>query len=96
MTTPVARRAERIIRYSVMFSLVMLSGLVIAFRWFGPAVIGLILGPLAEAQMRNALSIGEGRWTVFVDRPMSLVLLSVVVAVLALPRLAALRRRLRG
>lgn len=56
-----------------------------------PVVIGLILGPLAEAQMRNALSIGEGKWTVFLDRPGSLFLLCVIVAVLVLPRL--LRKR---
>ena len=52
-----------------------------------PVVVGLILGPLAEAQMRNALSIGEGKWTVFVERPGSLFLLCVIVAVLVLPRL---------
>jgi len=34
-----------------------------------PVVIGMILGPLAEAQMRNAMSIGEGKWSVFVERP---------------------------
>ena len=51
-----------------------------------PVVVGLILGPLAEAQMRNALSIGEGRWSVFVERPGSLVLLLIVAAVLVLPR----------
>ena len=51
-----------------------------------PVVVGMILGPLAEAQMRNALSIGEGSWLVFVQRPMSLVLLLVVVGVLLLPR----------
>ena len=61
-----------------------------------PVVVGMILGPLAEAQMRNALSIGEGRWSVFVDRPMSLVLLAVIVAVLAMPRLMRLRRKLRN
>ena len=37
-----------------------------------PVVVGMILGPLAEAQMRNALSIGEGSWTVFLQRPMSM------------------------
>ena len=59
-----------------------------------PVVVGMILGPLAEAQMRNALSIGEGRWTVFLERPMSLFLVLVVVSVLVLPRLVArLRRR---
>ncbi len=52
-----------------------------------PVVVGMILGPLAEAQMRNALSIGEGKWTVFVERPMSAVLLAIVVAVLVVPRL---------
>ena len=51
-----------------------------------PVVIGMILGPLAEAQMRNAVAIGEGSWTIFVTRPMSLTLVLVVVAVLLLPR----------
>ena len=55
-----------------------------------PVIVGMILGPLAEAQMRNALSIGEGRWSVFWERPMSLALLLVMVAVLALPRLVKL------
>jgi putative tricarboxylic transport membrane protein len=60
-----------------------------------PVVVGMILGPLAEAQMRNALSIGEGRWTIFLQRPGSLTLLIIVVAVLLLPRLLkALRKEL--
>ena len=52
-----------------------------------PVVVGMILGPLAEAQMRNALSIGEGKWTVFIERPMSATLLVIIVALLILPRL---------
>src|SRR6185369_13072325 len=52
-----------------------------------PVVVGMILGPLAEAQMRNALSIGEGKWSVFVERPVSAVLVLIVLAVLLLPRL---------
>jgi putative tricarboxylic transport membrane protein len=58
-----------------------------------PVVVGMILGPLAEAQLRNAMSIGEGKWTVFVERPMSLVLVVVVAAVLVLPRVAKMLRR---
>ena len=58
-----------------------------------PVVIGMILGPLAEAQMRNAMSIGEGKWSVFVERPGSLSLLVVVIAVLVLPRLMKLLKR---
>ena len=56
-----------------------------------PVIVGMILGPLAEAQLRNAMSIGEGSWLVFVQRPMSAALLALVVAILVLPRL--LRRR---
>jgi putative tricarboxylic transport membrane protein len=52
-----------------------------------PVVVGMILGPLAEAQLRNAISIGEGSARVFVERPMSIWLLVVIVAVLLLPRL---------
>ncbi|MCU0928493.1 MAG: tripartite tricarboxylate transporter permease [Burkholderiaceae bacterium] len=58
-----------------------------------PVIVGLILGPLAEAQLRNALAIGEGRWSIFVERPVSLVLLVVVALVLVTPRLLAWRRR---
>ncbi|MET3495009.1 tripartite tricarboxylate transporter permease [Variovorax boronicumulans] len=53
-----------------------------------PVVVGMILGPLAEAQLRNAMSIGEGSAAVFFQRPMSITLVIVVVAVLVLPRLA--------
>ena len=59
---------------------------------------GIHMGPLAEAQLRNAVSIGEGSFTVFLQRPMSLGLLVLVVAILVLPRLARARaaRRLRA
>jgi putative tricarboxylic transport membrane protein len=58
-----------------------------------PVIVGMILGPLAEAQMRNALSIGEGHWGVFVERPMSATLLALVVLILVLPRVLKLFRR---
>jgi len=52
-----------------------------------PVVVGMILGPLAEAQFRNAISIGEGSAMVFLQRPMALTLLLVVVGVLVVPKL---------
>ncbi len=58
-----------------------------------PVVVGMILGPLAEAQMRNAVAIGGGQWSVFIERPMSLTLLIIVIAVLVFPRVLAWRRR---
>ena len=56
-----------------------------------PVVVGMILGPLAEAQMRNALSIGEGHWGVFLQRPVSVLLL-----VMAFVLLLGLRSAPRG
>jgi putative tricarboxylic transport membrane protein len=61
-----------------------------------PVVVGMILGPLAEAQMRNALSIGEGHWGVFLQRPVSVVLVAVIVSVLVLPRAVAWVKRRRA
>ena len=82
------------------FDLVLLYGiglLGVIMRRFdfptAPVVVGMILGPLAEAQMRNALSISEGRWTIFLERPGSLALLIVVIAVLFLPRILKVLRK---
>jgi putative tricarboxylic transport membrane protein len=61
-----------------------------------PVIVGMILGPLAEAQMRNALSIGEGRWTVFIDRPMSLGLMLLLAAVLLVPQIMKRRGNQSG
>jgi putative tricarboxylic transport membrane protein len=51
-----------------------------------PVLVGMILGPLAEAQMRNAISIGEGSPMIFLQRPMSLSIFIVVLLILILPR----------
>ena len=58
-----------------------------------PAIVGLILGPYAEAHLRNAVSIGEGSFAVLFERPMSAVLLAIVVLVLVTPRVLAWHRR---
>ena len=58
-----------------------------------PAVIGLILGPLAEQQLRRAMAIAEGDVTVLFTRPLSGALLLLAAAALVLPWLL---RRARG
>jgi putative tricarboxylic transport membrane protein len=50
-----------------------------------PVIVGMILGPLAEEQMRRSLSISQGSWSVFVTHPISAVLLAITLAVLVLP-----------
>ena len=50
-----------------------------------PAVIGVILGPIAEQHFRRALAIGEGSPAIFVIRPLSCALLVVAVVLLIVP-----------
>jgi len=60
-----------------------------------PAVIGLILGPLAETQFRRALSISQGDASVFLTQPISAAFLAVTAALVVVPWLVRRRRRLR-
>ncbi|WP_448522857.1 tripartite tricarboxylate transporter permease, partial [Pseudothermotoga sp.] len=46
----------------------------------GPIVLALILGPMAEANMRRALILSGGSFTTFFTRPISLVLLILSAA----------------
>jgi len=57
-----------------------------------PAVLGLVLGPLAELQFRRALAISEGHLTVFVTRPLCAALLALSVVVLIAPAIFKDRR----
>ena len=77
-----------------MFDLFLLYGigvLGLVMRRFSipsaPVVVAMILGPLAEAQLRNARSIGEGSAMVFLQRPVSVIMIFVVIGVLILPRI---------
>lgn len=69
-------------------------------RWgfpVAPAVIGLILGPLAESQFRRALAISQGDPSVFITHPISAALLAATVVLVLAPWLwKAVRERRRG
>jgi putative tricarboxylic transport membrane protein len=57
-------------------------------RWgfpVAPAVIGLILGPLAETQLRRALSISQGDFSVFLVQPIAAGLLALAAGMLVVP-----------
>ena len=70
-------------------------------RWgfpVAPAVIGLILGPLAESQFRRALAISQGDPSVFISHPISAGLLTVTVLLILVPwvvRVVKVRRQAR-
>ena len=56
-----------------------------------PLVIGLILGPMADENLRRALMVGKGSFIPFVERPVSLVLI-VLIALTVLTGIPAYRR----
>ena len=60
-----------------------------------PAVIGLILGPMAEAQFRRAMTISQGDPSVFVTHPLSLALLVTALLVIIVPPVLRRMRRPR-
>jgi putative tricarboxylic transport membrane protein len=60
-----------------------------------PAIIGLILGPMAEQQLRRALAIAEGSPMVLVTRPISATLLAAAALLLSGPLIVRLWRRLK-
>ncbi|MEW2352566.1 tripartite tricarboxylate transporter permease [Spirillospora sp. NPDC029432] len=78
--------------------LYVLGALGFAMRRYGlplaPAIIGLILGPMAEVQLRRALAISAGDASVLVRSPVAVALLVLSAAVLLLPlaRAAWVRR----
>lgn len=58
-----------------------------------PVVVGLILGPMAEQQLRRALSIAQGDWATLVSTPVSAGLIGVAALFLILPVILRLRGR---
>ena len=74
-----------------LFILFVIGVLGALMRRFGfpvaPAVIGVILGPLAEQQLRRALAISQGDPIALVASPIAAVLLTVALLVLLAPAL---------
>jgi putative tricarboxylic transport membrane protein len=58
-----------------------------------PVILGFILGPILEVNLRRTLLISQGDFTVFVTRPISLGFLLLALALLGAITLPALRRR---
>jgi len=52
-----------------------------------PTIVGMILGPIAEQQLRRALAISQGDLTVFLTKPISAAILAITVLLLVAPPL---------
>jgi putative tricarboxylic transport membrane protein len=58
-----------------------------------PALIGLILGPMAELQLRRGLAIGQGDPWTMVSSPIAAALLTIATLLLFVPLIRALRSK---
>lgn len=61
-----------------------------------PLVIGLILGPILDASLQQSMLIGQGSWMIFLESPISAVLLAVALfSVLQATPIFGLARKIR-
>jgi putative tricarboxylic transport membrane protein len=58
-----------------------------------PLLLGMVLGPLMEENLRRALLISRGDWSVFLTRPLSAVLMATAAFLLVLALLPSLRKK---
>ena len=56
-----------------------------------PLLLGFILGPMMEENLRRALLLSRGDWSVFVTRPMSAGLLAAAVLLLVIVLLPSVK-----
>jgi len=61
-----------------------------------PVILGVILGPLMEAQFRRTLLVSDGDLGAFLDRPFAVALLVLALLALVVPVVVGGVRRLRG
>ncbi|MFQ5775098.1 MAG: tripartite tricarboxylate transporter permease [Kiloniellaceae bacterium] len=59
-----------------------------------PAVLAIVLGPLAEPAMRQSLLISEGSFMIFFERPIAAAIMVAAIGLLLLPLLNALKNLL--
>ena len=50
-----------------------------------PAILGVVLGPLIESTLRQSLTMSQGRWDIFISRPISAALVLVLALILFVP-----------
>jgi len=61
-----------------------------------PVVLGVVLGTMAESNLRLALLIGQGEWSTLVARPLSIGLATITLLAVISPILKAVLRRLKA
>jgi putative tricarboxylic transport membrane protein len=58
-----------------------------------PLVLGLVIAPLFEMSLRQSLIMSDGAWTIFLQRPIALLLIGISAGLLALSAIAYAMQR---
>jgi len=58
-----------------------------------PLLLGFILGPMMEENLRRAMLLSRGDWSVFVTRPLSAALLAVAALLIVIVLLPAVKHK---
>ncbi|MEL6318409.1 MAG: tripartite tricarboxylate transporter permease [Pseudomonadota bacterium] len=61
-----------------------------------PAVLAIVLGPIAEPKLRQSLLLSDGDFSIFFTRPISGPIMIIALVLLALPLLKLIRDQLRA
>jgi TctA family transporter len=56
-------------------------------------LLGFILGPMMEENLRRAMLLSRGDWSVFVTRPLSATLLAMAVLLLIIVALPSIKSK---
>ena len=60
-----------------------------------PAVLAIVLGPLAERSLRQSLISSQGEFTTFIERPISLTCILIALALVSYPVISKMMKRRR-
>ncbi len=61
-----------------------------------PAVLAIVLGPIAEPTLRQSLILSDGNWMIFLNRPIAGPITIVAIILILLPFFHFLRKQWRG
>ena len=61
-----------------------------------PAVLAIVLGPIAEPKLRQSLLLSDGDWSIFLTRPIAVPITVVAIILILLPLFKVLRDRFRA
>jgi len=61
-----------------------------------PAVLAIVLGPMAEPSLRQSLLVSDGDISVFFTRPISGAFMAMAILLLVMPMVQAVRRRMKA